>query len=179
MLQMRPRTLTATALLALLLTGAGCSSNSNDSPASVGGTSGSTSSGDNGSSSNQGSLPECPTSATISAALGITYGDLVQTNGTKERNCNYAPSSVETGLAALSFQIMAGAGDFVGVKAGYSSGRTVANIEGLGDEAFSSVLSAGPSPKNTVAARKGLLLILVSSYATIDKEKAFIATLLG
>jgi hypothetical protein len=48
-----------------------------------------------------------------------------------------------------------------------------------GDEAFSSVLSAGPSPKNTVAARKGLLLILVSSYATIDKEKAFIATLLG
>jgi hypothetical protein len=50
---------------------------------------------------------------------------------------------------------------------------------GLGDEAFSSVLSAGPSPKNTVAVRKGLLLILVSSFATIDKEKALLATPLG
>src|SRR5258706_746074 len=124
MLQMRTRSLTAIALLAFLLTAAGCSSDSkgSGSPA-TGGTSGSDSSGDNGGSNNQGSLPECPTSAAISAALGITYGELVQTNGTKERNCNYDPSSVETGLATLSFQIMAGAGGFAAREIGYSSGR--------------------------------------------------------
>jgi hypothetical protein len=174
-----PRTLataalTTTALAILLLAVAGCSSKgtaSTTNGASPG-------SGGNG-SSKQATLPDCPTSAAISAALGITYGDLVQTNSAKERNCNCAPSCVETGLAALSFQILPGAGDFAGVKAGYSGGRAVANIEGLGDEAFSSVLNAGPSPMNTVAARKGLLIVLVSSFATVDKEKAFIAPLLG
>ena len=55
----------------------------------------------------------------------------------------------------------------------------VTPIDGLGDEAFSSELSAAPSAKNTVAVRKGLLLILVSSFATIDKEKAYLATLLA
>ena len=166
---MRPRRLTAIALLASLLTVAGCSSGSSGSDGSAG-------SGNNGSSNNQATLPECPTSAAISAALGITYGDLVQSSTAKEHNCNYAPSSVETGLASLSFQLMAGATDFVGVKAGFSAGRTVADIQGLGDEAFSSVLSAGPSAKNTIAAHKGVLLVVLSSFATLDKEKAFVAT---
>ena len=177
MQRMRLRHLTAIALLASLLTAAGCSSDSKGSDSSAnGGTSGSSSSGGSG---NQASLPECPTSAAISSTLGITYGDLIQNNTAKERNCNYAPSSVETGLAAVSFQIMAGAGDFAGVKAGFSAGRTVTSISGLGDEAFSSALNAGPSPKNTVAARKGVLLILVSSFATVDKEKALVASLLA
>jgi len=171
---MSPRSLTATALLALLLAAAGCSSpTKTPSPATNGG---STKSGGNANAS--ATLPECPTSAAISDAFGISYGDLVQNASAKERACNYAPSSVETGLATVDFQILAGPGDFAGVKAGYSGGRTVTSIDGLGDEAFASVLNGGPSPKNTLAARKGLLLILVSSFAPVDKEKAFVASLL-
>jgi hypothetical protein len=173
---MRRRALTATALLALL-TAAGCSSTPHPSNGTVPPGNDTHTSGSN--TDTQVSLPECPTSAAISAALGITFGDLVQNNTAKERDCSYGASSVETGAATLSFQVLAAPSDFAAVKIGYSAGRTVADVSGLGDEAFSSVLSAGPSPKNTVAARKGLLFVLVSSYATLDKEKAYIASTLG
>ena len=170
---MSSRTLTATAVLALLLAAAGCSSATKTPSPAAGG---STKSGGNANTS--ATLPECPTSAAISAALGIDYGALTQGGNAKERNCSYPPSSVETGLASVSFQILAGPGDFAGVKAGYSGGRTVTAIEGLGDDGFASVLNAAPSPKNTVAVRKGLLMILVSSFAPVDKEKALVASLL-
>src|SRR4051794_37719721 len=127
MLHMSPRTRTATAVLALLLAAAGCSSaTKTPSPAANGG---STKSGGNANSS--ATLPECPTSAAISDALGISYGALTQGGNAKERNCNYPPSSVETGLASVSFQILAGTSDFAGVKAGYSGGRTVTSLDGL------------------------------------------------
>src|SRR3954447_26801092 len=102
------RTLTGTALLALLLATAGCSSDANDTATTTPGTAGGGAAATN--AGNAG-LPDCPTSAAVSAALGITYGDLVQTGSAKERGCAYQPSSVETGSAALTFQLLAGASD--------------------------------------------------------------------
>jgi hypothetical protein len=181
---MRLRTLIAAGAIALMVAAtAGCSGNDNNSnnAGNTGGNNKSTGSpsATGGNNSGQAALPDCPTAAAISSALKITYIDPITTGGAKERNCSYASGSVETGNASLHFEILAAPTDFAAIKIGYSAGRTVTDISGLGEEAFSSVLSAGAAPTNTVAARKGTLAIVLMSYASVDNEKAFIATLLG
>jgi hypothetical protein len=161
---MSSRHLIAVAFIAVLLGGAGCSSKS-DGPTG---------------SSNQTTMPQCPAAATMKSELGIAYSEPIGNATAKERNCLYTSTDGTLGNATVHFQIMAGASDFAGVKVGYGAGgRTTADVSGLGDAAFSSVLTAGGFDTNTMATHKGLLQILVTSRASLDKEKAFIAKLLG
>ncbi|GIH07095.1 hypothetical protein Rhe02_51620 [Rhizocola hellebori] len=169
------RSLIAVALVAIALSGAGCSSTSdknasNPPPASAGKTT---------SSSQSAALPECPTSETVKAELGFDYGNLVVSGKTKDRTCNYV--APEVGLASIHFEKMPTTAEFNAVKSGHSvGGRKVTDLSGLGDQAFSSVLTtAAGIDTNTIGARKGTLLLVITSRASLDKEKAFAAKLLG
>lgn len=115
----------------------------------------------------------------MKAELGFDYGNLISNGQTKEHNCNYVAPGV--GIASIHFEKMAAVEEFNAVKIGLSAGgRRVTDIRGLGDQAFSSVLtSAAGNDTNTIGARKGTFLILMTSRASLDKEQAFIAKLLG
>lgn len=171
MLHVSSRNLIAVAFIAVILGAAGCSSDPQGS---------SNPDGNNNPGSNQTTLPECPTAAAMKSGLGITFSEpTVAGNGTKQRNCGYA-STDGSGIASVQFQIITNAADFAATKAGFNvGGRTTADVSGLGDQAFSSVLAAGGIDTNTTAAIKGSLQVFVTSRASLDQEKAFVATLLG
>lgn len=158
-----------------VLSTAGCSSKSdsgtNTNPPS-------TSDTKSQSSTQTKALPECPTPETMKAELGITYQTPATTSTAKERNCNYFSGE---GIAGVHFQILAVASDFNAVKIGMSAGGwTVSDISGLGDQAFSSVLAvSGGSSQNTVGARVGTFVVILTSRASLDKEQAFVAKLLA
>jgi hypothetical protein len=168
------RRLIAIGLVAVALSSAGCSATSDKKPGN------SPSTSDGKTTSNQSaSFPECPTPETMKAELGFDYSNLISSGKTKEHNCNYVAPDV--GIASIHFEKMAAVEEFNAVKIGYGAGgRKVTDISGLGDQAFSSVLtSAAGNDTSTVAARKGTFLILMTSRASLDKEKAFMAKLLG
>ncbi len=172
---MSSRRLIAVAIAVAVLSTAGCSSksdsSSNTNPPS-------TSDTKSQSSTQTKALPtDCPTPETMKAELGITYQAPATTATAKERNCNYFSGE---GIAGVHFQIIPSAADFNAIKVGMSvGGRTVADISGLGDEAFSSVLAAAGGNQNTVGARKGTFVVILTSRASLDKEQAFVAKLLG
>ena len=169
--RMSSRSLIVVTLAAVLLGGAGCSSKSDGT---------NNSSKSNGNSNNQTTLPECPSVAMMKSELAITYSE-PSTNGTaKQRNCAYISADGQGGTAIVHFEILAAPSDFAAIKTGYGiGGRTTADVSGLGDQAFSSVLSANAMQPNTMAALKGKLHVLVTSKASLDQEKALIAKLLG
>jgi hypothetical protein len=172
-LRMSSRSLLAVAVAAVLIGGAGCSSKSDNTDSS------SKSNGQNN-TSNQTTLPECPSAATMNNELGIAYTEPISNGTAKQRNCAYTSADGQSGTAMVHFEILAAPSDFAAVKIGYGAGgRTTTDVSGLGDQAFSSVFSANSMQPNTVAALKGKLHVLVTSRASLDQEKALVAKLLG
>lgn len=114
----------------------------------------------------------------MKAGLGFDYLTPATTSSAKERNCSYGSPD---GIAAVHFIILAGLADFEPLKVGMSAGgQKVDDISGLGDQAFSSVLSLpGGKAQSTIGARKGTFAVIVTSRASLDKEKALVAQLLG
>jgi hypothetical protein len=114
----------------------------------------------------------------MKAELGFDYLTPATTSSAKERNCSYGSPD---GIAAVHFIILAAPADFNPIKVGMSAGgQKVNDISGVGDQAFSSALSvAGGKDQNTIGARKGTFAVIVTSRASLDKEKAFVAKILG
>ncbi len=158
------------ALAGLLAVTAACSSKSND-----GGTSGNSNTGTKG-----GSIPGCPTVATMKTELGmdLVAGDVQDLTNVKV--CHYTPAPGAKGNAIVRFQGDSSATAFAAAKQIFkNSGQTATDEPGVGDEAYSSSLSALNITTNTIVARKGSLEVLITCQAPLDKEKAFANKLLG
>jgi hypothetical protein len=162
-------------LAAAVLVTSGCSSKSNDNSSSNGNppaTTKGTNTGD--------AMPECPTAAKINAALGLGVNEPTVNGTGAVRVCMYTPAPGKSGNAIVRFQGKNDAAQFAAAKAIFkNSGQPMADMSGVGDEAYSSTLSAGNVVNNTIVARKGSLEILVTSHASLDQEKVFINGLFG
>src|SRR5262245_58971824 len=123
------------ALAALLTVTAACSSKSND---------GSTSGNSNtGNSNNGGALPGCPTAATMKSELGLDVVAGQVQDRTNVKVCHYTPAAGAKGNAIVRFQAKSSAAQFAAEREIFKkSGQPYTEESGVGDESYSSVLSA-------------------------------------
>lgn len=173
---MSKRMLTALlpALAALLAVTAACSSKSNS------GNTSSNSSTNGNTNNSSGAIPECPTAATMKSELGLDLKEAT-VNGTGDvRACMYTPAEGAHGNAIVRFQGKFDTTQFATAKTIFkNSGQPIEDVTGVGDEAYTSTMTAGGIVNNTVIARKGSLEVLIACQAPLDKEKAFANKLLG
>ncbi len=117
-------------------------------------------------------------STVVSSALGIPIGEPVQTVNKTVTLCAYP--SAGSGSVTVRFETGESAAGFAVARAGFTnSGQPTVDVPGLFDEAFSSTLGRGDIAVNTVVARHGSVDILITSGASVDRERALITTLFG
>jgi hypothetical protein len=113
----------------------------------------------------------------LTSVLGGSYGAPREIQTGPITVCGYT-SPGALGAVTIRVDSSSDAARFAGAKAALVANKQVARVvKGLGDEAFSASLSAGGVTLTTVDARKGAMEILVSSGATLAKEKALVAKL--
>jgi hypothetical protein len=146
----------------------------------------SASTGTSGSPSTAGSLtpshaakPSCDAApaAMVNAALGTNVKEPTAQNLNTVVVCTYLPVSgsgavilrIQTDMTNSTFKQARSVSD--------ANGLPTTDLPGLGDQAYTSTLSAGSVVTNTVVALKGTVQILVSSPAKVDAEQAFVKQL--
>jgi hypothetical protein len=106
----------------------------------------------------------------VSAALGISASNPITTTNSTVTICTYP------GGALIRFQTGETAANFAVGKAGFGQhGESVSDVSGLGDAAYSSSLAS----TNTLVALKGSIEILISSSASLAKERVLMQELLA
>jgi hypothetical protein len=135
------------------------------------------------SSSSNSSSKGCDSASasTVNSALGTNYGDPQVTSQDDVDVCTYTDSTTQlTGI--IRFQKSTTHELFDVARQGMdSSGQKTTDLDGVGDEAYSSTFKASSlvPELNTVVARKGSKEVLITASASIDKEKDLANKLLG
>jgi len=111
----------------------------------------------------------------VTATLGVAVANPDETDNGSVTMCSYGG-----GTTIVRFDTATNATSFAVEKQGFATqGMTTTDISGFGDEAYSSILSAGGITTNTVVVRKGSVEVLISSKATIEQEKSLAEKLLA
>lgn len=162
-----------TAIAAAALLGGACGNDAAGTPA--GGSKATGSAAGHGGSA-QPSCALAP-SALVNSTLGVAMGEPEQAVNSVVTVCKYSPTSGIGGVT-VRFQTNDDAAGFAAGRSGFDeSDQPTTDVPGLFDEAFSSTLGHGDLAVNTVVARNGGITILVSSSASLDKEKQLISKL--
>jgi hypothetical protein len=176
---MNARLTLAVTAITVTLAAAGCgggTSNSGD-PGNQGTNNSANNNGNN--QANKGPSCALAPASLVNATLGVSMNNPTETVNSVVTVCNYAPGSGSGGVT-VRFQTNEDAAGFEVGKSGFTdSDQPVTDIPGFFDQAFSSTLGRGEIVVNTVVARQGSVEILVTSHATIDKEKELVTKLFG
>lgn len=113
--------------------------------------------------------------ATVGKALGMQLQEPKETDQSPVTVCTYLAKE-KSDAVVVRFQTEVSPTIFAETKRGFTG--AVAEINGLADEAFTATMTGGKTATNSVAARKGSVAVVVTSTASVDKEKALINSLL-
>jgi hypothetical protein len=111
----------------------------------------------------------------VNETLGTTVREADVTDNKTVIVCRYEPTTGSGPGVLVRFQNPDDAASFKVAKEGYTkNGLETKDVPGFADEAFSNTIGTGAILTNTLVARKGSVQILLTSGATIDKEKALL-----
>ena len=155
---------------------AACSSSSTSSSTTAGSSSATTAA-----SSSSSSAPSCSlvSASTLNAALGTSVGDPTTVVNGPVTVCTYKSSS-GGGQVIVRYQTGMSSASFNANKTGFTqSGQNVTPVSGLGDEAYSSTLSAAGLTTNTIVVRKGATELLITGPGTLAQTEALAGQVLA
>lgn len=113
--------------------------------------------------------------AKVGKALDMDLQEPKETDQSPVTVCTYLVKK-KSDAVVVRFQTEVDAKTFTETQRGFTG--AVAQLDGLGDQAFTATMSGGKTATNSVAARQGSVAVVVTSTASIAKEKALIRDLL-
>jgi hypothetical protein len=162
-----------TAIAAVALLAGACGNKAGGTPAGGNNAAGSGTVGTGGDATNKPSCALAP-AALVNSTLGVSMGEPEETVNSVVTACRYASTS-GSGSVTVRFQTNEDAAGFARARSGFDdSGQRTTDVPGFFDQAFSSTLGSGEFAINTIVARKGSVEILVTSHASLDKEKELV-----
>lgn len=138
---------------------------------------------DDASSGGDDNPPEC--TFTPIAEVRSTLGDADIGEPTSDRRnpvvnvCAYPQAGVDSQVI-IRYEVDSDSESFAITKKGFNdNGQPTTDVSGLGDEAFSSALSASGLTFTSVVARKGSHSVQIVSRASLDQIKTLTASILA
>jgi hypothetical protein len=108
----------------------------------------------------------------VQATLGQTVNDPQEVHQDPVTVCTYLQKNNKYAVV-VRFQTNADEAIFTAGKSSLTNNKQkVQDITGFQDEAYASTVTAAGTTTNTLAARKGTVLMVVTSTASVDQEKA-------
>jgi hypothetical protein len=126
--------------------------------------------------------PPCTvaTGALVSEKLGLSLTGPNLDQGPTATVCTYDNPSVRSESATIQLQYKATAASFAHTRTGFSGhGEQVADVPGLGDEAYRATLSIGNVTNTTLVARKGATEVLITTTAPAERVPALMTAILA
>lgn len=116
--------------------------------------------------------------ALVSEHLGMAVQEPAASRSGTFAICKF--DSADRNQIVVRIQSPATAGDFAKDKAGFARGDApVADVPGVGDEAFSAAVTFFGKTTNSFAARKGDVVVLISAKVPIDKIRSLTTAILA